>query len=82
MMFSSISDTGDSEEQVRVLPTGVGRIYDLLVTSPDALPLKMFSLHVTGPGNRPCGLKCGQFLRCSAITDLSTYPKISIFHAV
>ena len=35
MMFSSISDMGDSEEKIRVLQTGV----EPMVTSPDVLPL-------------------------------------------
>ena len=37
-MFFSVSDTGEHErEKILVLLTGV--TYDLLVTSPDALPL-------------------------------------------
>ena len=37
-MFYSISDTDDSEEKNPSSPNK-SRIYDLLVTSPDALPL-------------------------------------------
>ena len=38
-MFSSISDTGDSEENKSQFSQNKSRTYDLLVTSPDALLL-------------------------------------------
>ena len=40
MSFLAVSDTGGSEEKKRIFPVGdTPTMYDLLVTSSDALPL-------------------------------------------
>ena len=54
MMFSSISDTGDSEEKKNPSSSNRSQAYDLLITSPDALPLSYKSLVGTMAIPDPC----------------------------